>query len=70
LLPTRGARLLGYVDARLAALEAFREYTEQQECNAMISALCDALDEDELSKFMTEGGAWNEDQTIAEALLI
>ena len=39
----RAARLLGYTDSRLRALEALREYTEQQEYDAMIPALRDAL---------------------------
>jgi hypothetical protein len=35
----RAASILGYVDARLAALEAMREYTEKQEYDAMIPVL-------------------------------
>ncbi|MDQ2908487.1 MAG: NB-ARC domain-containing protein, partial [Candidatus Eremiobacteraeota bacterium] len=59
---TRAARLLGYVDARLTALEAQREYTEQQEYDRMLAALRDALGGEQLAKLMHEGGAWNEDQ--------
>jgi hypothetical protein len=66
----RGSRILGYVDARVAALEAVREYTEQQEYDAMLPALRDALGESELSKLMAEGSNWGENQAIAEALLI
>jgi predicted ATPase/class 3 adenylate cyclase len=66
----RAARLLGYVDARLAALEALREYTEQQEYDAMILALRDALGADECAKLMNEGSTWCEDQAVAEAMLI
>ena len=64
----RGARLLGYVDARLDAIEALRQYTEQQEKDKMLSALYDALGEDELAKLMAEGATWAEDQAVVEAL--
>ena len=66
----RAARLLGYVDARLAALDGLRQYTEQQEYDAMISALRDALGKDGLSKHMLDGSSWSEDQAVAEAMLI
>jgi predicted ATPase/class 3 adenylate cyclase len=66
----RAARLLGYVDARLAALEALREYTEQQEYDKMLPALRDALGADECAKLMNEGSTWSEDQAVAEAMLI
>ena len=66
----RAARVSGYVDAQLAALEALREYTEQQEYDRMLPALRDALGVDECAKLMAEGGTWNEDQAVAEAMLI
>jgi predicted ATPase/DNA-binding SARP family transcriptional activator len=66
----RAARILGYVEARLAALETLREYTERQEYDTMMPALRDALGEDELSKLMAEGSMWSEDQAVAEAMLI
>ena len=66
----RAARLLGYIDSRLRALEALREYTEQQEYDAMIPALRDALGADKLTKLMDEGSTWSEDQAVAEAMLI
>jgi hypothetical protein len=47
-----------------------RQYTDQQEYDAMIPALRDALGEDELARFMTVGTGWSEDQAIAEAMLI
>lgn len=67
---TRSARLRGYVDARLAALEAVREYTEQQEYDKMLAVLHDALSETDCTTLMVEGGGWNEDQAITEALLV
>jgi predicted ATPase/class 3 adenylate cyclase len=66
----RAARLLGYVDARLTTLEVLREYGEQQESVRMLAALRNALGEDGLAKLMDEGAAWNEDQAVAEAMLI
>jgi hypothetical protein len=66
----RAARILGYVDAHLARLAALREYTEQQEYDVMLTALRDALDNGEISKLLAEGGAWKEDQAVAEAMLI
>jgi predicted ATPase/DNA-binding SARP family transcriptional activator len=66
----RAARLLGYVNARLATLEALREYTEQQEYDKMLPALRDVLGADECVKLMAEGSTWSEDQAVAEAMLI
>lgn len=67
---TRAARLLGYVNAQLTALEAFREYTEQQEYDKMMTALRGAFGDAVLANLMAEGGAWSEDQAVAEAMLI
>ncbi|MGC1757734.1 MAG: adenylate/guanylate cyclase domain-containing protein [Candidatus Cybelea sp.] len=64
------ARLLGYVDARLDAIEALRQYTERQEYDKMLAALRDALGEDQLAKLTAEGAAWSEDQAVAQALAI
>jgi predicted ATPase/tetratricopeptide (TPR) repeat protein len=66
----RAARLIGYVDARIAALEHRREYTEQQEHDAMLAALRDTLGQDDFAKLMREGSAWSEDQAVEAALLI
>lgn len=66
----RAALLLGYVDAQLTALEAEREYTEQQEYEKMLAALRQALGKDEVANLTAEGSSWSEDQAVAEALLI
>jgi hypothetical protein len=66
----RAARILGYVDGRIAELGALREYTEQQEYDAMIPALRDALGESVLSKLMAEGRIWSDDQAVAEGMLV
>ncbi len=64
------ARILGYVDARLDAVEALRQHTERQEHDKMLAALREALGEDQLAKLMAEGAAWNEDRAVAAALAI
>jgi predicted ATPase/class 3 adenylate cyclase len=66
----RAARLLGYADVRLAAVEALREYTERQEYDKMLAALRDALGADKCAKLMNEGSTWSEDQAVAEAMRI
>ncbi|HLW37535.1 MAG TPA: tetratricopeptide repeat protein [Candidatus Eremiobacteraceae bacterium] len=66
----RAARLLGFVDARLASLDSAREYTEQLEYERMRSALHEALDAERLDKLIEEGRHWNEERAITEALAI
>jgi hypothetical protein len=66
----RATCLLGYVDARVAALEALREYTEQQEYDKMLFALRDRLGEDDFAKQIAEGSTWSEDHAVAEARLV
>jgi predicted ATPase/transcriptional regulator with XRE-family HTH domain len=66
----RAAHILGFVDARIVALETVREYPEQQECDKMLLVLRDALGENELSNLLAEGRNWTEDRAVAEAMLI
>ena len=66
----RAACILGYVNGRLTALEVTREYTEEQEYDAMLTVLRDVLGADRLAQLMTEGTTWSEDQAVAEAMLI
>ena len=66
----RAARLLGFVNARLEALDARREHTEQQEDDAMTAALGDSLEAQRLTSLMAEGGLWSSDHAIEEALYI
>ena len=66
----RGARLLGYADARLSELESLREFTEQQEYEKMFAALRATLDPAEVANLMREGSLWSEDQAVAEAMLV
>ena len=64
----RAARLLGYVDVRATALGALREFTDQQEYDNVIAALCDSLGREPLARLMDEGQAWSEDFAVAHAL--
>ncbi len=66
----RAARLIGYVDARVASLDAMREYTEQQEYDKLLPALRDSLGAEMLAKLMQEGGGWSEDQACSEAMMV
>lgn len=63
----RAARILGFVDARLAALDTTRKYTEQQEHAALLALLGDTLGADELEARLAEGGRWSNRQVVAEA---
>jgi predicted ATPase/class 3 adenylate cyclase len=63
----RAVRLLGYVDARLTALHALREHTEQQEYTAVVPVLRDSLGADDFSQLLRQGSGWNEDQAVEEA---
>jgi hypothetical protein len=66
----RAARLLGFVDARFSALDAVLEYTEAQEHDKLVAALRAALGEERLATCCEEGGAWNLDRAVTEALLV
>lgn len=66
----RSARLLGFCDARFTALEAVREFTEALEHQKAMSMLREHLDDVTLARLMDEGRIWDEDQAVAEALLI
>jgi len=67
---SRGARLLGYVDARLAALGAFRELTESKEYDMLVAALTESLGADSIRSLMQDGSVWSEKRALTEALLI
>ena len=64
---TNAAQLLGYADARLAALEAAREYTEQREYDAVLRALRDAFGTSRIEELMRAGSTWTEDQAVWQA---
>ncbi|HLY02885.1 MAG TPA: adenylate/guanylate cyclase domain-containing protein [Candidatus Cybelea sp.] len=63
------ARLVGYVDMRLATLEALRDYTEEAEFARIMGALRSELGDDVLSQQTQEGATWTTDRAVAEAML-
>jgi len=64
----RAARLLGYVDERLSALGALREFTEEQEAARVRTVLRKSLGADEVARLMAEGRTWTEERALDEAL--
>jgi non-specific serine/threonine protein kinase len=66
----RAARLLGFIDARLRALEFERTYLEQQEYDRVVARLRATLGPDELTERMAAGATLTADQAIEEAELI
>jgi hypothetical protein len=66
----RAARLFGYVDARLAAIDIEREDTERQEYHRVLSVLRDVLGDSALANLTDEGRARSEDQASAEAFSV
>ncbi len=67
---SRAACLLGYVDARLAALAAPRELTEDKEYRALVAALSESLGAGGVARLMEDGRGWSEERAFAEALLV
>ncbi len=67
-----GARLTGFVDARLDALQIEREsdYTEQQEYDRVLAALRGWTTDENLADLMASGAAMNVERAIEEALTI
>jgi predicted ATPase len=63
------ARLLGFVEGRMAALNVRRGHTEQQEYDATMAALHAELDTPEIERLSEEGAGWNEERAIAQARL-
>ena len=65
----RAARLIGYVDRRLAELEMQRSFTEQEENAQLMRALEAALGGD-ADHHVNEGRDWSEMRALDEALLV
>ncbi len=59
----QAARILGFVDARLAAMGSARA-EEQQEYDRVLNVLRDALGADALGKLMAAGAAMTEEQAV------
>jgi predicted ATPase/class 3 adenylate cyclase len=66
----RAARILGFVDVRLAALNVARDFTDRQEYDRLSARLREELDEDVVRKYGEEGRGWNEDRAVAEAMAV
>jgi tetratricopeptide (TPR) repeat protein len=66
-----GARILGFVDARLTAIMGAgpRDLDQQPEYDRIIGALRSALSAEALARLMAEGAALTEEQAVAEALV-
>lgn len=62
----QAAMLLGFVEARLKRLGAWRDYTEQQEFERVVAALRNAFGE-RLEALMALGAQWNEEAAVALA---
>ncbi|MGA8534116.1 MAG: helix-turn-helix domain-containing protein [Candidatus Tumulicola sp.] len=62
------ARILGFVDARLAAMGSPRHQHEQPEYDQALVVLRAAIDADALVKLMTEGATMTEEQAVEQAL--
>lgn len=64
----RAAKLLGFVDAKLAALGFAREYTERREYDAMLKALDEKLGAEDTARLMDDGRSWDENTAAREGL--
>ena len=65
---TCAARLLGYVEMRLKALDAMREYTEEQEHDKLLASLREACGTNTVATLMEEGSEWSAERAFAEAM--
>ena len=64
----RAAQLLGYVDARYEQVGTKRESTERWGYDRLLTALRDALSDDEIKNLTAEGAQLSENQAVAEAM--
>ncbi|MGA8099354.1 MAG: hypothetical protein WB810_11935 [Candidatus Cybelea sp.] len=60
----RAASILGFVDARLAALNSFRDFIEQPQYERVVAKLRDKLGQDRLSEIMRAGAAFAEYRAV------
>ncbi len=63
----RAARLLGYVDARMAALEATRQFNEQHEYERVTNVLRNTLGAAPAERSMQSGASLSDDEAIEAA---
>jgi hypothetical protein len=64
----RAARVLGFVDARLAAMGSVRQESQSEDYVQMSAALRDTMGTDAVAKHMTAGATMTEEQAVEEAL--
>jgi tetratricopeptide (TPR) repeat protein len=64
----RAARLLGFVDARLASLGSAQTIISRQERERIVSALRDTMTAERLEQLMAAGASMTEDEAAHEAL--
>ena len=64
----RAAQLMGFVDAQLMRLGAFREFTEETLDKNIRAALAAALGDDEFQRHLDAGKTMGEDVALAQAL--
>jgi tetratricopeptide (TPR) repeat protein len=58
------ARILGFVDARIAAMGSARDYVGQQEYDRVLAVLRSAMGADAVENLMSEGEAMTEEQAL------
>ena len=63
----KAAMLLGFIEARLPRLDAFREFSEQREFERIRARLLDEVGVAELERLLTAGGAMTDELAIASA---
>jgi hypothetical protein len=61
---------LGYVDGQYHELGYRREGTEQWSADKLVSALREALGDDDIAERAAEGARWPEDRAVEEALKV
>ena len=66
----RAARILGFVDARLASMGSVRPYAPAQQYETMLGMLRDAMGSDGVARLMADGSTMTEEQAVEEALEI
>ncbi len=64
------ARLIGYVDGRIAVLGSTREHTEQKEYDRVMAVLRDSMDPHELADLLAEGGSTTPERATEYALSV
>ncbi|MEO6834488.1 MAG: hypothetical protein ABI231_01085 [Candidatus Tumulicola sp.] len=67
---SHAARLLGFSDARIAAMGSGRQPADQRVYDRALAALHDAMGADTVASLMAEGAVMTEEQAVDEALAL